>query len=110
MHLRCEMQGFYVAVRGNIEHHNQAKVFSTDKASRFLTQILGVDPRRLALKLESYVISDLSGVGSIRGTKADEVSECRKLIQGGLRELYFILFGSYLAYQPCQMISLTSTE
>lgn len=56
---RCGLEGFYIGVRGDIEHYNQAKVFCSEKAARFLTVAFGTDPRVLALKLESFIVAGL---------------------------------------------------
>jgi hypothetical protein len=103
---RTGIEGLYIAVRGDVEHYNQAKVFCTEKAARFLNTRFGIDPRWLALQLESFVVADLPAgeclsnkllnvvetgtildIQSVQRTRPQEVSECRKLIQEGLRKL-----------------------
>lgn len=56
---RTGTEGFYVAVRGGIEDLSEPKIFSTQKAEKFIKDILHMEPRHLGLKLESYVISGL---------------------------------------------------
>ena len=53
------IEGFYIAVRGSIEDHNEPKLFFSDKALRFVKEVLEVDPRQLALKLEVWCVAGL---------------------------------------------------
>lgn len=56
---RTGMQGFYVAVRGGIEDLAEPKMFFTEKAQKFVSNVLGVEPQHLGLKLEAFVVSKL---------------------------------------------------
>jgi len=51
------MQGFYVAVRGRIEDLSEPKMFFTEKAQKFVSNVLGVEPQHLGLKLEAFIVS-----------------------------------------------------
>jgi hypothetical protein len=53
------IQGFYVAVRQDVEHYHEPKVFATEAGARFMKEILGITQQELVLKLESWVISGL---------------------------------------------------
>ena len=54
---RTGMQGFYVAVRGRIEDLSEPKMFFTEKAQKFVSNVLGVEPQHLGLKLEAFIVS-----------------------------------------------------
>jgi hypothetical protein len=56
---RTGVKGFYVAVRGSIEDLSEPKVFFTQKAEKFVKDILNVEPHHLGLKLESFIVSGL---------------------------------------------------
>lgn len=53
------MEGFYIAVRGTVEDHAEPKIFFSPKAEKFIRAVLDVEPRRLALRLESWVVSGI---------------------------------------------------
>ncbi|KAI6017618.1 hypothetical protein BKA83DRAFT_4058986 [Pisolithus microcarpus] len=55
------LEGFYIAVRGTVEDLSEPKVFFTEKVEKFVRNVLGIEPRHLALRLESWVVS---GIGS----------------------------------------------
>lgn len=56
---RTGIEGFYVGVRGNIEDLSEPKIFFTQKAEKFVKEVLHVEPRHLGLKLEAFVVSGL---------------------------------------------------
>ncbi|KAG2117735.1 hypothetical protein DEU56DRAFT_747903 [Suillus clintonianus] len=53
------IEGFYIAVRGGVEDLSGPKLFFSEKAEKFARAILDSEPRRLALKLEAFVVSGL---------------------------------------------------
>jgi hypothetical protein len=53
------VQGFYVAVHGDIEDYHEPKVFCSDKAINFFKEVLNTDPRQLAVKLEAWAVSGI---------------------------------------------------
>jgi hypothetical protein len=53
------MEGFYIAVRGGIEDLSEPKIFFTEKAQKFVSSILRVEPQHLGLKLEAFVVGKL---------------------------------------------------
>jgi len=104
---RTGIEGFYIAVHGSIEDLNDPKVFFTEKAERFVTDVLDIEPRHLALKLEAWTTSGLAGVFTVGGVETSTyhdagslphrhggttrkrsqnqmISDCRKMLQKGL--------------------------
>ena len=57
------IQGFYVAVRGSVEDYHEPKVFFSDRTMKFVKEILGIEPKQLALKLEAWCVSGLGKKG-----------------------------------------------
>jgi hypothetical protein len=51
-----------MAVRGSVEDYSEPKLFFTEKAENFVRTVLDIEPRRLALRLESWVVS---GIGTL---------------------------------------------
>ncbi|EGN93405.1 hypothetical protein SERLA73DRAFT_156345 [Serpula lacrymans var. lacrymans S7.3] len=80
------MDGFYVAVRGGCRRLCRAQGVCSEKAEQFSTDILGHEPRNLALKLEAYIISASSVNCQHPPNKL--ISESHTIIQD---ELEFIL-------------------
>ncbi|KIM59744.1 hypothetical protein SCLCIDRAFT_125618, partial [Scleroderma citrinum Foug A] len=56
------IEGFYVAVCGGVEDLSAPKLFFSPKGEMFVRAVLDIEPRRLALKFESFVISGLEEV------------------------------------------------
>jgi hypothetical protein len=56
---RTGIEGFYIAVRGHIEQFHEPKVWFSTAAEKFVKDILDMEPKRLALQMESYVVSGL---------------------------------------------------
>jgi hypothetical protein len=56
---RTGVQGFYVAVRGSVEEYHEPKVFFSEKALKFVKDVVGLEPKQLALKLEGWCVSGL---------------------------------------------------
>ncbi|KAI5989490.1 hypothetical protein EDD15DRAFT_2370108 [Pisolithus albus] len=84
------LEGFYIAVRGTVEDLPEPKVFFTQKAENFVRTVLDIEPRRLALRLESWVVSGLDAPIRTKHQRPLNklISECRALIQ---EELDYIL-------------------
>jgi len=59
LHACTGIEGFYVAVRGGIEDLAALKIFFTEKAQKFVQDVLEIEPQHLGLKLEAFVISKL---------------------------------------------------
>ncbi|KAH7917654.1 hypothetical protein BV22DRAFT_1135233 [Leucogyrophana mollusca] len=80
---RTGAEGFYIAVRGSIEDFAEPKIFFTEKAEKFAKAVLDLEPRNLALKLESWVISGLNVPSTSNRQRPLNklVSECRTHIQ-----------------------------
>ena len=53
------VEGFYVAVRGSVEDYHKPKLFFSDKALRFVKDVLEIEPQQLALKFEAWCVSRL---------------------------------------------------
>lgn len=47
-----------MAVRGDLEHYHEAKLFLTTKAKSFIKDVLHFEPKLLALKFESWVVGN----------------------------------------------------
>ncbi|KAG1880021.1 hypothetical protein F4604DRAFT_1922706 [Suillus subluteus] len=98
------VEGFYIAVRGDLEHFHEAKVFLTTKAKSFIKDVLHFEPKHLALKFESWVVGNFGEESSTSATKQlplpKIVSLCRKNIQIGLDS---ILQENNLASKKVQM-------
>ncbi|KAG2361987.1 hypothetical protein BDR07DRAFT_1584621, partial [Suillus spraguei] len=75
------MEGFYIAVQGDLEHYHKAKLFLTDKAKSFIRDVLHFEPKLLALKFKPWV-SAMSTSQWLLLSKL--VSLCRQNIQDGL--------------------------
>jgi hypothetical protein len=56
---RTGVEGFYVAVRGSVEDYHEPKLFFSDKALRFVKDVLEIEPQQLALKFEAWCVSGL---------------------------------------------------
>ncbi|KIJ60972.1 hypothetical protein HYDPIDRAFT_31843 [Hydnomerulius pinastri MD-312] len=80
------IEGFYVAVRGDVEHFHEAKIFYTPKARSFMQEISNLDPKRFALKFESWVTGNFDTHADVtqRLPAVKIISLCRKSIQDGL--------------------------
>ncbi|KAG0692931.1 hypothetical protein DFH29DRAFT_1007900 [Suillus ampliporus] len=85
---RTSMEGFYIAVRGDLEHYHEAKLFLTAKAKSFIKDVLHFEPKLLALKFESWVVGNFGAESSMSTTQrlplSKLVSLCRQNIQDGL--------------------------
>jgi hypothetical protein len=100
---RTGVQGFYVAVRGSVEEYHEPKVFFSEKALKFVKDVIGLEPKQLALKLEGWCVSglgkkycrthlagwvwreiDQAPTSTRQPQRAKVVSNCRALIQEGL--------------------------
>lgn len=53
------VEGFYIAVRGSVEDYHEPKLFFSDKALRFVKDVLDIEPQQLALKFEAWCVSGL---------------------------------------------------
>lgn len=84
------LEGFYIAVRGTVEDLSEPKVFFTQKAENFVQTVLDIEPRRLALRLESWAVSGLDMPTATKHQRPLNklISECRALIQ---EELDYLL-------------------
>ncbi|KAI5985606.1 hypothetical protein EDD15DRAFT_2200512 [Pisolithus albus] len=58
LNARTGMEGFYIGVRGDVEQYHETKIFCTAKAASFIKDVLDIEPKRLALKLESWVVGN----------------------------------------------------
>ncbi|KIK15941.1 hypothetical protein PISMIDRAFT_114259, partial [Pisolithus microcarpus 441] len=65
------LEGFYIAVRGTVEDLSEPKVFFTEKAEKFVHNVLGIEPCHLALHLESWVISGIEYILTTNGIKGN---------------------------------------
>ncbi|KAF8129930.1 hypothetical protein EV363DRAFT_1076588, partial [Boletus edulis] len=81
------MEGFFIAVRGTVEDHAEPKVFFTEKAEKFVRSVLDVEPRRLALRLESWVVSEIPATAKRQRPMNHIISDCRNIIQEGLNDI-----------------------
>jgi hypothetical protein len=55
---RTGLEGMYIAVRGDVEQYHELKLFYTAKVGSFIKDVLGMEPKRFALKVESWVVGD----------------------------------------------------
>ncbi|KAG1849398.1 hypothetical protein F4604DRAFT_1934895 [Suillus subluteus] len=76
----------YLAVRGDVEQYHEPKLFYTAKVGSFIKDVLGMEPKRFALKVESWVVGDFNSAGTVnrRLSLTKLVSLCRQLIQDRL--------------------------
>ncbi|KIK33234.1 hypothetical protein CY34DRAFT_18499 [Suillus luteus UH-Slu-Lm8-n1] len=83
---RTGIEGIYLVVRGDVEQYHEPKLFYTPKIASFIKDVLGMEPKRFALKLESWVVGDFDNTASIsqRLSLTKLVSLCRRNIQDGL--------------------------
>lgn len=58
IHARTGFEGMYLAVRGDAEQYHEPKLFYTSKVASFIKDVLGMEPKRFALKIESWVVGD----------------------------------------------------
>ena len=56
---RTGIEGFYMAVRESVEDYHEPKLFFSDKALRFVKDVLEIEPQQLALKFEAWCVSGL---------------------------------------------------
>ena len=98
-------------MRGGVEDLSAPKIFFSPKGDKFVRSVLDLEPRRLALKFESFVVSGLGNYFKllhnrlIHSSSADNidsaiqhesrplnklVGDCRKAIQKGLGKLLCI--------------------
>lgn len=96
----------YLAVRGDVKQYHEPKLFYTAKVGSFIKDVLGMEPKRFALKVESWVVGDFgeqqaynnhnllnnfhvdsAGTVSQRLSLTKLVSLCRQHIQDGLGRL-----------------------
>ncbi|KAG1758949.1 hypothetical protein EDD22DRAFT_783245, partial [Suillus occidentalis] len=84
---RTGVEGFYVAVCGDVEHFHEAKIFCTPQVQSFVKEVLNLDPKCFALKFESWATGDF-GVWSYNHLSPTKlISMCHKSIQEGLDEI-----------------------
>ncbi|KAG2121557.1 hypothetical protein BD769DRAFT_1333829, partial [Suillus cothurnatus] len=50
---RTGLEGMYLAIQGDVEQYHEPKLFYTSKVASFIKDVLGMEPKRFALKLES---------------------------------------------------------
>ncbi|KAI6039752.1 hypothetical protein EDC04DRAFT_2603024 [Pisolithus marmoratus] len=86
------MEGFYVVVHRGVEDLSTPKVFFSLKGDKFVCLVLDLEPRCLALKLESFVVSGLADkFVSIPQSESHPlnklVGECHSAIQKGLGDI-----------------------
>ncbi|KAG2744460.1 hypothetical protein P692DRAFT_20745511 [Suillus brevipes Sb2] len=91
---RTGLEGMYIAVRGDVEQYHEPKLFYTAKVGSFIKDVLGMEPKRFALKVESWVAYnkhnllnfcvDSGGTVNRRVSLTKLISLCRQLIQDGL--------------------------
>ncbi|KAI6143863.1 hypothetical protein EDD17DRAFT_1515473 [Pisolithus thermaeus] len=84
------LEGFYIAVQGTVEDLLEPKVFFTQKAENFVQTVLDIELHRLALLLESWVISglDMPNMTKYQCPLNKLISKCCALIQ---EELDYLL-------------------
>lgn len=71
---RTGIKGIYLVVRGDVEQYHEPKLFYTPKVASFIKDMLGMEPKRFALKLKSWVVGDF-GQFNISG-EASKVLNC----------------------------------
>jgi hypothetical protein len=98
---RTGIEGFYMAVRTDIEHYHQPKQFFSTKATAFFEDCLKLDPERVALQFEAWCVGGPDKDESKpKRTAAQEISECHQIIQERLSKplcLWYQLKINYLA-------------
>ncbi|KAG1904242.1 uncharacterized protein F5891DRAFT_1184437 [Suillus fuscotomentosus] len=58
------VEGFYVAVHGDVEHFHKLKIFYTPKVKSFIKEITHLDPKHFALKFESWVMGNFDAINT----------------------------------------------
>ncbi|KAG1735567.1 uncharacterized protein EDB91DRAFT_1083656 [Suillus paluster] len=58
IHAHTLVEGFYIAVWGDLEHYHEVKIFITAKAKSFIKDVLHFEPKHLTLKFESWAFRD----------------------------------------------------
>ncbi|KAG2121550.1 hypothetical protein BD769DRAFT_1361244, partial [Suillus cothurnatus] len=88
--LRLGIEGFYIAVQGGVKDLSGPKLFFSEKAEKFARAVPDLEPRRLALKLEAFVVSGLdTNVSTTQPHSLNKmISKCRTHLQD---ELDYIL-------------------
>ncbi|KAF8583849.1 hypothetical protein K439DRAFT_1617192 [Ramaria rubella] len=88
-------EGFYMAVQSDVEQLHEPKQYFSTKALTFFQECLKLDPDRVLLQFEAWVVGNIKG-GCITDTPlsmkcpiSQEISECRALIQEGLTTILF---------------------
>jgi hypothetical protein len=94
-------------VRGDVEQYHEPKVWFSAAAEKFVKDVLILEPKRLALKMESYVVAGLDKGNntctvvfmqcsqletgrchSMNLGRKTVVSQCRQIIQEGLGKYF----------------------
>ncbi|KIK13499.1 hypothetical protein PISMIDRAFT_645506, partial [Pisolithus microcarpus 441] len=104
------LEGFYIAVRGTVEDLSEPKVFFTEKAEKFIRNVLGIEPRHLALRLESWVVSGIEYVlttNSIKGNSQMNYINYEKQI---VEKLGVALHGWPIPGRVCNPSKVKRTE
>ncbi|KAG1784997.1 uncharacterized protein HD556DRAFT_1451162 [Suillus plorans] len=83
---RTGLEGMYLAVQGDVEQYHKLKLFYTAKVGSFIKDVLGMEPKRFALKVKSWVVGDFDSAGTVsqRLSLTKLVSLCCQHIQDGL--------------------------
>ncbi|KAG2142140.1 hypothetical protein BD769DRAFT_1319553, partial [Suillus cothurnatus] len=71
---RTGIEGIYLVVHGDVEQYHEPKLFYMPKVASFIKDVLGMEPKRFALKLESWVVGDF-GQFKVSG-EASNVLNC----------------------------------
>ncbi|KAG2743403.1 hypothetical protein P692DRAFT_20746245, partial [Suillus brevipes Sb2] len=103
---RTGIEGLYLVVHGDVKQYHEPKLFDTPKVASFIKDVLDMELKCFALKLESWVVGDfgqfnVSGEASnVLNCNVDNtttisqwlsltklISLCRRNIQDGLGNL-----------------------
>ncbi|KAF8592324.1 hypothetical protein K439DRAFT_1610151 [Ramaria rubella] len=81
-------EGFYMAVRSDVEQLHEPKKYFLTKALTFFQECLKLDPDHVMLQFEAWVVGSCitDTPLSMKRPISQEISECRALIQEGLSE------------------------
>jgi hypothetical protein len=59
---RTGCKGIYIAVRGDIEHHGEPKIYMGPEGERFFKDMLNTNPQKFAMQFEAYIVGGTAGM------------------------------------------------
>ncbi|KAG1719263.1 hypothetical protein EDB19DRAFT_1836913 [Suillus lakei] len=74
------IEGIYLVVHGNVEQYHEPKLFCMPKVASFIKDVLGMELKRFALKLKSWVVGDFTFIDKTHIILATTKPSCKKKV------------------------------